>query len=59
MPAMIGFDFVKNIRQVKSDIKILLMSAFAVEEDPEFSTKLKSNNIDVFIQNPFSMKQIF
>ena len=58
MPAMNGFDFVKNIRQISSDVKVLLMSAFAVEEDPEFSAKLESNNVDDFIQKPFSMKKM-
>jgi CheY-like chemotaxis protein len=46
MPAMNGFDFVKNMRQIKPGIKVLLVSAFAVEEDREFSAKLKSNSIN-------------
>jgi hypothetical protein len=27
-----GFDFAKNIRQIKSDIKVLLMTLFEVEK---------------------------
>jgi DNA-binding response OmpR family regulator len=58
MPVMNGFDFAKNIRQIKSDIKVLLMTAFAVESDPVFTQMFKSHNIDGFMQKPFSIKQL-
>ena len=58
MPAMNGFDFVKNIRQIRSDVKVLLMSAFTVENDSDFIATSKSHNIDGFIQKPFSIKQL-
>jgi CheY-like chemotaxis protein len=58
MPAMNGFDFIRDVRQIKSDIKILLMTAFAVEEDPDFTKRFKSHNIDGFIQKPFSIRKL-
>jgi two-component system, cell cycle response regulator CpdR len=58
MPVMNGFDFAENIRQIKSDIKVLLMSAFTVENDSDFIATSKSLNIDGFIQKPFSIKQL-
>jgi DNA-binding response OmpR family regulator len=58
MPVMNGFDFAKNIRQIKSDIKVLLMTAFEVESDPVFTSMFKFHNIDGFIQKPFSIKQL-
>jgi response regulator receiver domain-containing protein len=33
MPSLNGFEFIKNIRQIKSEIKVLLMTASAVEDD--------------------------
>jgi DNA-binding response OmpR family regulator len=58
MPVMNGFDFAKNIRQIKSDIKVLLMTSFEVENDPVFTQMFKSHNIDGFMQKPFSIKQL-
>jgi DNA-binding response OmpR family regulator len=58
MPVMNGFDFAKNIRQIKPDIKVLLMTSFEVENDPVFTQMFKSNNIDGFMQKPFSIKQL-
>jgi two-component SAPR family response regulator len=55
---MNGFDFAENIRQIKSDIKVLLMSAFKIENDSDFIATSKSHNIDGFIQKPFSIKQL-
>ena len=58
MPAMNGFDFIKGVRQIKSEIKVLLMTAFAVEDDPDFKMRLKSHNIDGFLQKPFTIMQL-
>ena len=58
MPLMNGFDFAENIRQKKSDIKVLLMTSFEVENDPVFTQMFKSHNIDGFMQKPISIKQL-
>lgn len=58
MPVMNGFDFAENIKQIKSDIKILLMTSFEVENDPVFTQMFKSHSIDGFMQKPFSIQQL-
>jgi DNA-binding response OmpR family regulator len=58
MPVMNGFDFAKNIRHIRSDIKVLIMTAFSVDNDSEFTTMIESQRIDGFIQKPFSLKQL-
>jgi DNA-binding response OmpR family regulator len=58
MPVMNGFDFAENIKQIKSDIKILLMTSFDVENDPVFTQMSKSHSIDGFMQKPFSIQQL-
>ena len=55
---MNGFDFAKSVRQLKSDIKVLIMTAFSIEDDSDFTTMLESQNIDGFIQKPFSIKNL-
>jgi DNA-binding response OmpR family regulator len=58
MPAMNGFDFIKGVKQIRSEVKVLLMSAFSVEDDSDFTMRFKSYNIDGFIQKPFSIRQL-
>lgn len=55
---MNGFDFAKSVRQIKSDIKVLIMTAFSIEDDSDFTTMLESQNIDGFIQKPLSIKNL-
>lgn len=58
MPIMNGFDFIKSIRQIKSEVKVLLMTAFEPNDDPNFADMFKSHNIDGFLQKPFSIKKL-
>jgi DNA-binding response OmpR family regulator len=58
MPIMNGFDFAKNIRQIKFDVKVLIMTAFSVENDSDFTSMFEAQKIDGFIQKPFSIKQL-
>lgn len=58
IPAMSGFDFVMNIREIKPAPKVLLMSAFATEDDSEISQMFNSHDIVGFLQKPFSLKQL-
>ena len=55
---MNGFDFIEGVRQIKSEVKVLLMTAFAVEEDPDFTMRFKSHNIDGFLHKLFSIRQL-
>jgi DNA-binding NtrC family response regulator len=58
MPAMNGFDFIKGVKQIRSEVKVLLMSAFSVVDDSDFTMRFKAYNIDGFIQKPFSIRQL-
>ena len=58
MPIMNGFDFIKSIRQIKSEVKVLLMTAFEINNDPDFADMFKSHNIDGFLQKPISIKEL-
>ena len=57
MPTMNGLKFLQNITKIKPTTKILLMSAFNVEEDQEYSELSKEINISGFIQKPVSMRR--
>jgi DNA-binding NtrC family response regulator len=60
MPSMNGFEFVKNIIRVKPDIKVLLMTAFDINNDDNLlNMNLKYNsNVSRIIQKPVSSKQL-
>jgi CheY-like chemotaxis protein len=57
MPIMNGFEFVSKARKINPKIKILLMTAFEID-DKEFARVLPKPKIDGIIQKPASSKQI-
>ena len=57
MPTMNGFEFVKEARKINPKVKILLMTAFEID-DKEFARVLPKPKIDGLIRKPASSKQI-
>jgi two-component system nitrogen regulation response regulator GlnG len=58
MPSMSGFQFIQNIKLIRPKINVLLMSAFDVIGDSEFSTQSSEYKIDGFLQKPISIKKL-
>jgi two-component SAPR family response regulator len=57
MPGMNGYEFVKKAKQIDNQTKIILMSAFEIN-DEEFHNMLSDIKIDAFLQKPFSMAKL-
>jgi DNA-binding NtrC family response regulator len=57
MPGMNGNEFVKKVKEIKSEVKVILMSIFEIT-DREFHKCLQSVTIDAFLQKSFSIKQL-
>jgi DNA-binding response OmpR family regulator len=57
MPTMNGFEFVREARKINSKVKILLMTAFEID-DKEFARVLPKPKIDGLIRKPASSKHI-
>jgi CheY-like chemotaxis protein len=57
MPTMNGYEFVRQIKRIDPQVKVILMSAFEIE-DKEFHNVLPDMKVDGFLQKPFSMKQL-
>lgn len=57
MPGMNGFEFVRKIRKISPAIKVLLMSAFDVN-NTELSIGLGGAKIEGFIQKPISLREL-
>jgi two-component system nitrogen regulation response regulator GlnG len=58
MPSMSGFQFIQNIKLIRPKINVLLMSAFDVIGDSEFSKHSSEFEIDGFLQKPISIKKL-
>ena len=59
MPAMSGFEFLNNIKLIKPKINVVLMSAFDMDGDVEFTNYSKNYDIDGLIQKPIAMKNLY
>jgi CheY-like chemotaxis protein len=59
MPEMNGFELAKNISQIKPGIKILLMTAFDIDDESLTAMNGKyKNNISGVIQKPVSPSKL-
>jgi two-component system response regulator PilR (NtrC family) len=58
MPVMNGLEFITNIRQLSPEIKILLMTAFDVNGDSEFTIHFNAQKISGLIQKPISIQKL-
>ena len=54
---MNGFDCIKKMREIVPSIKVILMSAFDIN-DPLYIGLSSSLKINGFIQKPFSLKEV-
>jgi two-component system, cell cycle response regulator CpdR len=59
MPNMDGFELSKNIKLIDPKTKVLLMTAFNVEDDTRFAGEKENNIIDDFIQKPITIKKLY
>jgi len=57
MPGMNGYEFAKKVKGIKPQGKIILMSAFEIN-DMDFSKVLPDIKIDAFLQKPFSIREL-
>ena len=53
MPKMSGFELIRKIDEMDQDIKIVLMSAYELEED-----QLKEVNKDDYLKKPIHMSKL-
>ena len=57
MPGMNGYEFIRKIKESNREVKIMLMSAFEIQEK-EFHNILLDINVDAFLQKPFHIQQL-
>ena len=57
MPGINGYEFVKKAKEIDKQVKIVLMSAFEINER-EFHNLLPDIKVDAFLQKPFHIQQL-
>ena len=57
MPGINGYEFVKKAKEIDEQVKVVLMSAFEINE-MEFHNILPDIKVDAFLQKPFSIQQL-
>jgi DNA-binding NtrC family response regulator len=59
MPGMSGFEFSNNIKLIKPEINVVLMSGFDTKGDVKFINFSKNYDIEGFIQKPVAMRKLY
>jgi DNA-binding NtrC family response regulator len=59
MPGMNGLEFSKNIKMINPKAKILLMTAFDINDDIRFASQNENNIINGFIQKPITEEELY
>jgi DNA-binding NtrC family response regulator len=57
MPGMNGYEFVKHVKNIDSQVKVILMTAFEIQEK-QFHNMPPHTKVDGFLQKPFSLRQL-
>jgi two-component SAPR family response regulator len=55
MPGMNGYEFVKQVKKIYPQVKIILMSSFERDDNNLLLDVSSDVKIDTFLQNPFSL----
>jgi DNA-binding NtrC family response regulator len=57
MPGLNGYGFVRKVKAINPEVKIILMTAFEIN-NIELSKVLPGIKIDAFLQKPFSIRKL-
>jgi DNA-binding NtrC family response regulator len=57
MPEMSGFQLVRRVKDLRPDIKVIMMTAFEVSK-PEFESVFPSTPIDKVLKKPFLVSEL-
>jgi YesN/AraC family two-component response regulator len=58
MPNLNGLELLKKVKKLNSNVRTILISAYEVENEPNFKRLLEDGIIDKFIQKPMTMNYL-
>jgi len=58
MPIMTGLELLKKVKELRSSVRTMLVSAFDMQDNPDFQKFLKDGVIDSFIEKPITVHRL-
>jgi two-component system cell cycle response regulator CpdR len=58
MPSMNGYEFVKKVKAIKPEVKVILMTSFEINDIEFSSVPPDMKIIDALLQKPFSLRAL-
>jgi two-component system response regulator YesN len=58
MPLMTGLELLKKVKDLNPNVRTMLLSAFDMQDNPDFQKYLKDGIIDSFLEKPISINRL-
>lgn len=58
MPTMTGLELLKKVKELNPNVRTMLLSAFDMQDNPDFQKYLKDGTIDSFLEKPISINRL-
>ncbi|HKQ21858.1 MAG TPA: response regulator [Nitrososphaeraceae archaeon] len=58
MPTMTGLELLKKVKELNPHVRTMLISAFDMQDNPDFQKYLKDGLIDSFLEKPITMNRL-
>lgn len=55
MPLKTGLELLKKVKELNPNVRTMLVSAFDMQDNPDFQKYLKDGVIDSFLEKPITM----
>ena len=58
MPTMNGLELLRKVKELNSEVRTMLLSAFDMQDNPELQKCLKNGIINLFIEKPVTINRL-
>ena len=58
MPIMTGLELLKKVKELNPNVRTMLVSAFDMQDNPNFQKYLKDGVIDSFLEKPITINRL-
>lgn len=58
MPTMTGLELLKTVKELNPNVRTMLLSAFDMQDNPDFQKYLKDGVIDSFLEKPITINRL-
>lgn len=58
LPRMTGLELLKKVKELNPDVRTMLVSAFDMQDNPDFQKYLKDGVVDSFVEKPITIHRL-